>query len=54
MRRLGERADAGGDVYLTGGATALLLGWRSTTIDIALGADAEHLLRLVPALKEEL
>ena len=30
--------------------------WRSTTIDIdiALGADAEHLLRLVPALKEEL
>ena len=54
MRRLGERADAGGHVYLTGGATALLLGWRSTTIDIALGADAEHLLRLVPALKEGL
>ena len=56
MRRLGERAEAGGHVYLTGGATALLIGWRTTTIDIdlALGADAEHLLRLVPALKEEL
>ena len=56
MRRLGERAEAGGRVYFTGGATALLLGWRSTTIDIdlALEADAEHLLRLMPALKEEL
>jgi hypothetical protein len=56
MRRLGQRAESGGHVYFTGGATALLLGWRSTTIDIdlALGADAQHLLRLVPALKEEL
>ena len=56
MQRLGERAERTGRVYLNGGATALLLGWRSTTIDIdiALGADAEHLLRLVPALKEEL
>ena len=56
MQRLGERAGAAGHVYLTGGATALLIGWRSTTIDIdlALGPDAEHLLRLLPALKEEL
>lgn len=56
MRRLGRRADTGGRVYFTGGATALLMGWRSSTIDIdlALGADAEPLLRLVPALKEEL
>ncbi len=56
MRRLGQRAEAGGRVYFTGGATALLLGWRSTTIDIdlALDTDSEHLLRLVPILKEEL
>ena len=56
MQRLGERAGAAGHVYLTGGATALLIGWRSTTIDIdlALGPDAEHVLRLLPALKEEL
>ena len=56
MRRLGQRADPGGRVYFTGGATALLIGWRSTTIDIdlALGPDADHLLLLVPALKEEL
>ena len=56
MRLLGLRAGAGGRVYLTGGATALLLGWRSTTIDIdlSLDADAEHLLSLVPQLKQEL
>ena len=56
MRHLGERAEASGRVYFTGGATALLFGWRSTTIDIdlSLGADGEHLLRLVPSLKEEL
>ena len=56
MHRLGQRAEANGRLYFTGGATALLLGWRSTTIDIdlSLGTDAEHLLRLVPALKEEL
>ena len=56
MRRLGQRADPGGCVYFTGGATALLIGWRSTTIDIdlVLGSDADHLLLLVPALKEEL
>ena len=56
MRRLGDRAEASGRVYLTGGATALLLGWRSTTIDIdiALADEADHLLRLIPALKEEL
>lgn len=56
MRHLGRRAEAGGRVYFTGGATALLLGWRATTIDIdlTLEANAQHLLRLVPALKEEL
>ena len=56
MHRLGQLGERGGHVYLTGGATALLVGWRSTTIDIdlALGADAEHLLRVMPALKEEL
>lgn len=56
MRLLGQRAQARGRVYFTGGASALLIGWRATTIDIdlALDVDADHLLRLVPALKEEL
>ncbi len=56
MRGLGRRARAGGRVYFTGGTSALLIGWRTTTIDIdlAFDADADHLLRLVPTLKEEL
>jgi hypothetical protein len=43
-------------IYFTGGATAVLLGWRDTTIDIdvKLEGDAEWLLRGIPALKEEL
>jgi hypothetical protein len=30
-----------GRIYLTGGATALLYGWRSTTIDVDLKANPE-------------
>jgi hypothetical protein len=45
-------------VYLVGGATAVLEGWRSSTIDIDIalppGADADDLLRALPAIKDEL
>ncbi len=34
MRALGAEADAPSRVYFTGGATAVLTGWRSTTIDL--------------------
>ncbi len=56
MQRLGEEGERPGRVYFTGGATALLLGWRATTIDvdIKLDPEAERLLRIVPRLKEEL
>jgi hypothetical protein len=56
MRALGHRARATGKIYLTGGASAVLLGWRTTTIDIDLELDPslEPLLREIPALKEEL
>jgi Nucleotidyltransferase of unknown function (DUF6036) len=56
MRRLGGEAGARGRVYFTGGATAVLEGWRETTvdIDIQLEGDAEELLRLLPAVKDEL
>lgn len=33
MRALGKAAHAEGRVYLTGGATAVLYGWREMTID---------------------
>jgi len=43
-------------VYLTGGATAVLHGWRSATIDvdIKLDAGADPLLRAIPEIKESL
>jgi|HubBroStandDraft_3_1064219.scaffolds.fasta_scaffold03802_6 hypothetical protein len=62
MRSLG-RASTGGSggegdvrVYLTGGATAVLLGFRPSTIDIDLTIepDSDRLWRELPRLKEEL
>jgi hypothetical protein len=43
-------------IYLTGGATAVLEGWRGSTIDVDLRFEPDHdeLLRELPALKERL
>jgi hypothetical protein len=43
-------------VYLTGGATALLEGWRTSTVDVdlALVPDQDELLRAIPRLKDDL
>lgn len=41
MRELGRRSTGPGTVYLTGGASALLVGWRSSTIDIDVKLDPE-------------
>src|SRR3989454_12814114 len=41
MQELGAAARSPGKVYLTGGATALLLGFREQTIDIDLKMDPE-------------
>lgn len=56
MRALGRAARVEGRVYLTGGATAVLHGWRKSTIDIdiKLIPDRDELLREIPRLKEEL
>lgn len=56
MRALGEASTAVGRVYLTGGATAVLLGWRETTIDIDLELvpDRDELLRAIATLKDRL
>jgi uncharacterized nucleotidyltransferase DUF6036 len=56
MRQLGRAARVDGRVYLTGGATAVLYGWRDTTIDvdIKLIPDRDEILREIPRLKEEL
>jgi hypothetical protein len=56
MRRLGREPGAQGRVYLTGGASAVLDGWRETTVDIdvELEGGAERLLRSLAAIKDEL
>jgi uncharacterized nucleotidyltransferase DUF6036 len=56
MRALGAAADAPGRVYFTGGATAVLEGWRESTVDVDLKIvpDTDALFRALPRLKEEL
>ena len=56
LRALGQAAREPGHVYLTGGATAVLFGWRSSTVDIDLKLvpDQDSVLRAIPALKESL
>ena len=41
MDALGVRVRGPGTIYLTGGATALIYGWREKTIDLDVKADPE-------------
>ena len=41
MRLLGREAQGHGRVYLVGGASAVIVGWRDTTVDIDLKLDPE-------------
>ena len=56
MSALGREADTESRVYFTGGASAVLLGWRDTTIDadIRMIPDSDRLFRALPRLKERL
>lgn len=56
MRALGAASPAEARVYFTGGATAVLHGWRPSTIDVDIRIVPEHdaLFRAIPQLKEEL
>lgn len=56
MRSFGRKAQIPVRVYFTGGATAVLHGWRESTIDIDLRFDPEpdELYRAIPLLKEQL
>jgi hypothetical protein len=56
MRALGESARGETRVYLTGGATAVLHGWRDSTVDvdIKIVPERDELLRKLPELKEQL
>ena len=56
MRTLGAEATEDGAVYFTGGATAVLLGWRASTLDVDILPipEQESVLRAIPRLKDEL
>jgi len=56
MERLAVLASSQGRVYFTGGVTALLMDWRSSTIDIDLKMvpEQDDLLRAFAALKDSL
>jgi len=56
MVALGKQVQGRGRIYLTGGATAVLHGWRPMTIDIDIKPDPEPagLFEVIAALKEQL
>ena len=56
LEALGQRAKGPGSVYLTGGAVALLEGWRATTVDVDLKLDPEPegAFEIIAVLKDEL
>jgi len=56
MEALGREARADTRVYFTGGASAVLLGWRAATIDadIKVVPDRDDVFGALPALKERL
>ncbi len=56
MEALARSSETPSRAYFTGGVSAVLLGWRSTTVDIDLKLvpDSDELLRAIPVLKEKL
>jgi hypothetical protein len=56
MRTLARETNVEGRVYIAGGATAVLLGWRENTLDVDLKMIPEHdrLLRAISELKERM
>lgn len=56
LLELGRRSRGPGRIYLTGGASALLEGWRSATIDVDLKLDPEPagVFEAIASLKNEL
>ncbi|MGE5277681.1 MAG: hypothetical protein ACM3SU_11850 [Acidobacteriota bacterium] len=56
LEELGRECRTDVRVYLTGGATAVLQGWRPSTIgvDLKIVPDSDPVLRAIPRLKETL
>jgi hypothetical protein len=56
MRELGGEAEKDLRLYFTGGATAVLFGWRASTLDVDIKIDPEsdRIFRALPQVKERL
>ena len=56
MRELGGEAEKDLRLYFTGGATAVLFGWRASTLDVDIKIDPEsdRIFRALPRVKERL
>ncbi|HYN25633.1 MAG TPA: DUF6036 family nucleotidyltransferase [Pyrinomonadaceae bacterium] len=56
IKALGGAATTPVRIFLVGGATAVLLGWRDSTIDVDMKVvpDSDSILKSLPALKERL
>ena len=56
MQALGQAVRHPARVYLTGGASAVLMGWRETTIDIDLTfvPETDEIFQVIARLKDEL
>ena len=53
---LAREATTETDVFLVGGTSAVLVGWRATTmdVDLVMRPESDAMLRAIPALKERL
>lgn len=56
MEGIGRRAKGPGRIYLVGGSTAVLLGWREATVDVDIKLDPEPaaVFEAIAVLKDEL
>jgi hypothetical protein len=56
MAAMGRKTKGGGRIYFTGGATALLHGWRPMTVDVDIKADPEPsgFFESIATIKDEL
>lgn len=56
MRLFGRSGRTESRVYFTGGATAVLLGWRDSTVDVDITfiPETDELFRAIPQIKETL
>ncbi|MEN9261531.1 MAG: hypothetical protein Q6L60_11260 [Thermostichus sp. HHBFW_bins_43] len=56
MQALGREAQSSGCIYFTGGTSALIMGWRESTIDvdIRLDPEPEGIFQAIAKLKNQL